>query len=498
MVRVTEVTSLAGAVVAVDPPMLDDDIVDDLRLNVAAALHVGVKQVVLTCGTGKRSVLNDGRRLADALGDAEESAISATVISPDVYKPNIISCADGGCVLEEGVGRAIYCGGGDRRPKSWVSVKTGLKFPPPNDIIINMMPFKMGDVMSLPEDLRGYWPIIEPCCEMQHAMDRHRKRRDELQDCGSEADKIWFLTVHESAVSKGTTQRRGGVHIEAPGVVMSDGGRYAKAHWCWGEYTEDYGGGFYMASNVSNSCRLFSAMIKDHPDVVGPLGELEHIRTLLPEGCNMEAGELVWLTDKTPHEAVPVAEDCTRQFIRIVTSSVSAWYENHSTHNPLGIKPDPAITRIVTGDKFEAIREMVRLIQDEGHATVRLFDKPIIDSSTTPISEVPSGEQVIHLSKQGDFVQVRLNGIRYWVGAKNVRPCVELHGQRLRLQQAEGHGSVRVFASCVGGSAMVGEMPSGQEACCVELCNNFVLVQWGESREGWLGAKNVIWPERSA
>ena len=31
---------------------------------------------------------------------------------------------------------------------------------------------------------------------------------------------------------------------------------------------------------------------------------------------------------------------------------MSLWYKNHSTPNPLGVDPDPTITRIVVGDKF--------------------------------------------------------------------------------------------------------------------------------------------------
>ena len=39
-------------------------------------------------------------------------------------------------------------------------------------------------------------------------------------------------------------------------------------------------------------------------------------------------------------------------FICLSVSKVSLWYADHSTPNPLGVKPDPAITRIVVGDKF--------------------------------------------------------------------------------------------------------------------------------------------------
>ena len=35
-------------------------------------------------------------------------------------------------------------------------------------------------------------------------------------------------------------------------------------------------------------------------------------------------------------------------------SQVSLWYEDHSTPNPNGVKPDPNITRIVKGSKFDA------------------------------------------------------------------------------------------------------------------------------------------------
>ena len=31
---------------------------------------------------------------------------------------------------------------------------------------------------------------------------------------------------------------------------------------------------------------------------------------------------------------------------------MSLWYADHSTPNPLGVKPDPAITKIVVGNKF--------------------------------------------------------------------------------------------------------------------------------------------------
>ena len=69
-----------------------------------------------------------------------------------------------------------------------------------------------------------------------------------------------------------------------------------------------------------------------------------------------------------------------RQFFRIVTSQVkycivrkddyvslqvSLWYTDHSTPNPLGVTPDPAVTKIVEGDKFS--EEGVQIVEVPGY-----------------------------------------------------------------------------------------------------------------------------------
>merc|ERR1712139_709132 len=64
---------------------------------------------------------------------------------------------------------------------------------------------------------------------------------------------------------------------------------------------------------------------------------------------------MYWLTDRTPHETLPVKEDTYRQFFRVVTSSLSAWFPEHSTANRLGIKPDENITKIIEGNKFDGV-----------------------------------------------------------------------------------------------------------------------------------------------
>ena len=43
---------------------------------------------------------------------------------------------------------------------------------------------------------------------------------------------------------------------------------------------------------------------------------------------------------------------------------MSLWYKDHSTPSPLGVEPDPTITRIVVGDKFSS--EGVEVVEEAG------------------------------------------------------------------------------------------------------------------------------------
>ena len=61
---------------------------------------------------------------------------------------------------------------------------------------------------------------------------------------------------------------------------------------------------------------------------------------------------------------MPLETSTYRQFFRLVSSEVSLWYRDHSTPNPLGVQPDPALTRLVAGDKFS--QEGVVLLELEG------------------------------------------------------------------------------------------------------------------------------------
>lgn len=264
-------------------------------------------------------------------------------------------------------------------------------FPEPRGLKVNMMPFVMGDMNSLPEELHGYWNMIQRCVMSLYPSPQ------------SVATHVGYLTVHESTVCDGEAQRRPGLHTEGftqeacePGKIHS----LPRWHpWGFGRSmgVGKFEGGIFLASTVSDSCHVYNAIIPR--ELVGRGGEVEHLRDELRgyfseppkprtrwpddpgrygshancarchahmEGDNvfeqmrvkrpvsLQAGELVWMTDRTPHESVPLQGDGTgaplrRQFFRLVAGPIDMWYAAHSTPNPLGTAPE---ARVVSHDKF--------------------------------------------------------------------------------------------------------------------------------------------------
>ena len=189
-----------------------------------------------------------------------------------------------------------------------------IRFPIPNNININMMPFIIGDKLSIPEEYRDYHSLIEKCPINPN-----------------EIGKVGYLSVTESFVKKGRTQRRPGIHTERPNRNDSWGS------WGKGSFILDgkINGGLYMSSTIDKSCRAWNMTITEP----GHLGDCEHLKSLLHSMYLFEQNELIWMTDSCPHESLPMTKSEYRQWFRFVTSEVSVWYAQHSTPNSLGIMP---------------------------------------------------------------------------------------------------------------------------------------------------------------
>jgi len=252
--------------------------------------------------------------------------------------------------------------------QSYYLVQQNIVFPPFTGVSVNMMPFVLGNIDTLPAECKPYWDIITQCYV------------DDNQE-----GQVCYLTIDESIVEAGKTQRRPHLHTDRGLFIphpddsplltadnvrpvedavqddedndltksdkakkyMSMRGR-GMVYTGWGGRNRE--GGIFMASTVSNTCCLWDTLI-ERP---GLLGDCEPYRPLLNHvrSINLAANELYWITDATPHESLPMKTTGQRQFFRLVMSEVGVWFEKHSTANPLGIKPGCHITK---ANKFEGL-----------------------------------------------------------------------------------------------------------------------------------------------
>ena len=184
-------------------------------------------------------------------------------------------------------------------------------FPTYSKLNVNMMSIMMGDPESIPNNLKKYIPMIN--------------------QCPLEKGTTVYLTVHESNVEEGKTQRRPGIHTDATSTSSWGGGS-------WGGKE-----GIYLAS-TDGTCQVWDTQTKK----VDYMGSLKF--KLISQSEILKPNHLYWMSDRTPHESLPVKSTKVRQFFRLVGKDIGIWYSNHSTANPLGIKPQCLVSNV---DKFK-------------------------------------------------------------------------------------------------------------------------------------------------
>ncbi|KAI8613106.1 hypothetical protein BC830DRAFT_1230763 [Chytriomyces sp. MP71] len=172
-------------------------------------------------------------------------------------------------------------------------------FPPPlkhedgvsfQEIYFNMMPFLMPakhwyeadkPLPTLPPALHRYSDMIRQCLEF----------------CPGEAEKVCYITVEEGWVNASVAQRRPGLHTDSPGAPSHELVSKCELvmpwhHWGFGMVMKHVcEGGIFIASNTTDSCRVYDCVLKD-PSVVGKLGDLEHMRHVLDRGprrCDLKS-----------------------------------------------------------------------------------------------------------------------------------------------------------------------------------------------------------------
>lgn len=229
------------------------------------------------------------------------------------------------------------------RPHIAFTACRSVEFPEPSGININMMPFVMGDRKTLPRELQPYYDMIISMCPIAE----------------EEKGEVMYLTVQESVVKKEETQRRPGLHIEAPSASArhQSGDFVAGLEHRWGMgmafSPDERKGGLYIASNMNNTTAVWDALVDTKLGAVDFHGGIDHLRPYIGKGKKLPAGLLVWLTDHTPHEALPQEKDGYRQFFRLVTGDISVWFAAHSTPNPK--VPVPSYVKIIGDSKFKSL-----------------------------------------------------------------------------------------------------------------------------------------------
>jgi hypothetical protein len=103
-------------------------------------------------------------------------------------------------------------------------------------------------------------------------------------------------------------------------------------------------GGIYMSSSVTGSSAVWPVQISTPREVADAHGGIEHMRGHLGVPRILEANQLCWFTDRTPHEALPVeapkhnpgAEFVYRQFFPLVAGPISSGIPSTTPQTLLG------------------------------------------------------------------------------------------------------------------------------------------------------------------
>lgn len=193
-----------------------------------------------------------------------------------------------------------------------------IQFPEFTGIRCLMMPFIQGDQESLPDDIRKqYGDIIDATF--------------------LEKGEMGYLTIDESFVSANNAQRA--YRSKHGRALHTEGGKREKLY-AWG-------GGFgwgrkdhvilerdleiLIASNIGGTTAYWDDIVEDTTND----GDIGHLAHLYPYNAAnfLQAGEVAKLSILTPHESIPVKQDCNRQFIRIVGHKLEG-REPYFTQNP--------------------------------------------------------------------------------------------------------------------------------------------------------------------
>lgn len=230
-----------------------------------------------------------------------------------------------------------------------------LQFPEYTGTRVMMLPIILGNPDSLPTDvLPKSWH--EPIMALGELA---------TQIAPTVANKVAYLTIDESVVLPGLTQRRPGLHTDGY-AEFDESGELAYGGWSGGawaapprrepkpepkpERTPDpwrggWGGGAWangyglgmLTASTHVGCEAYEQVFEGRP---GSNGDCAHLVEQLNSQNRviLEPGKIYAMDGDTVHQSLTHAIKTARQFVRLSMPSDAAWYEGY-TENSLGILP---------------------------------------------------------------------------------------------------------------------------------------------------------------
>jgi hypothetical protein len=258
------------------------------------------------------------------------------------------------------------------------------------EIDVNMMPIKLGLQYrdTIPDNLKFCIPLIAEC---EHFLTRYSLQGN-----------VAYVTLQRSFVKAGTSQRRPGIHIDAP-IIKCEGSPYfCNVNWGVEAFLGQMNGGIFVWTDQPETCGIYNLGVPDLADLVRDFDNVKEggvdleflrdeldwtVRKMAPalkekipsaiEAHNQRMreisaevgypqrqitvnrkleGELPWyktiepgmlyvMTDRAPHCSLPVKEDCYRTFFRLVVGHVGVRWDDDCTDNPAVPVPENVIRK---------------------------------------------------------------------------------------------------------------------------------------------------------
>ena len=193
-----------------------------------------------------------------------------------------------------------------------------IELPPFSGTRVMMMPLIIGDPNSIPETLSHYVKCLSGLFALSDS--KHKGQ-------------VGYFTIDEKYVSKGSTHRRAGLHVD--GIYNGSCGS-----WGGGGGWGSVGNGMLTVSSIPG-CKAYRQSFDGH---LGMDGECDMIQHQCDENKSVIFGsnQVYWVDGLCVHESLPLQEDTKRQFVRLSMPSKAPWFEGY-TENILGIKPSGPI-----------------------------------------------------------------------------------------------------------------------------------------------------------